>query len=320
MRSDSQWDVVVVGGANWDFLIRGPKLPAAGETVPGTDFQEAAGGKGANQAVAAARLGARVAFVGRVGSDRRGDSIIQKLATEGVNVDFVARDPVESTGIALVMVDWDGEKQIKTAPQANRLMGVSDVERAAGAIRAARVLLTQLEIPLEVVARAISIAKSSGVQVVLDSAPPVPLDDTLLRSVDVIRGNSGEVETLTGISVHDRLSARAAADELIRRGVKAAVIQVGSDGNLAVSGDVECWLPKLQIQSVDSTGAGDAFAAALAVMLAEGQPLREAARFANAAAAQKTTVVGAQAGLPRRETVSALLAAEQNWQQPAPNP
>jgi ribokinase len=309
-----QWDVVVVGGANWDYLVRGPKLPAAGETVPGNEFQEAPGGKGANQAVAAARLGARVAFVARIGNDRRGDHILDRLADESVNTEFVVRDPVEPTGIALVMVDWEGEKQVLTAPQANRLLALTDVDRAAEAIRSSRVLLTQLEIPVEVVARALAIAREAAVQVVLDSAPPVPLSNELLGLVGVIRANAGEVEVLTGMSVRDRTSARAAADELIRRGAKATVIQAGSDGNLVVSNSEEHWLAKLRVPAVDSTGAGDAFAAALAVMLAEGRSLPEAARFANAAAAQKTTVLGAQAGLPYRQTVMAMLDTQEKWQ------
>jgi ribokinase len=309
-----QWDVVVVGGANWDYLVRGPKLPAAGETVPGNEFQEAPGGKGANQAVAVARLGARVAFVARIGNDRRGDLILDRLADESVNTEFVVRDPVEPTGIALVMVDWEGEKQVLTAPQANRLLALTDVDRAAEAIRSSRVLLTQLEIPVEVVARALAIAREAAVQVVLDSAPPVPLSNELLGLVGVIRANAGEVEVLTGMSVRDRTSARAAADELIRRGAKATVIQAGSDGNLVVSNSEEHWLAKLRVPAVDSTGAGDAFAAALAVMLAEGRSLPEAARFANAAAAQKTTVLGAQAGLPYRQTVMAMLDTQEKWQ------
>jgi ribokinase len=313
MNCSNGWDVVVIGGANWDFLARGPKLPKAGETVPGDEFQEAPGGKGANQAVAAARLGARVAFVGRVGVDQRGEQVLSRLADEGVHAQYVTRDSMQPTGSAIVMVDWSGEKQILTAPGANRWLTPLEVEQAAPAIQSARLLLIQLEIPIDSVHRALQLAHVSGTLVVLDPAPPQALSDDLLSLVGTIRANAGEAELLTGIPVHDRASARRAADELIKRGVKQAVLQAGPDGNLAVSNGDEFWLPRVHVPAVDSTGAGDAFAAALAVMIGEGKSLQEASRFANAAAALKTTVLGAQAGLPRRDTVRAMLHFGETW-------
>jgi ribokinase len=302
------YDVVVVGGANMDYLARGPELPKPGGTVQGDEFQEAPGGKGANQAVAAARLGARVAFVGRVGGDARGDAVVERIVAEGVDTRFVIRDAGAPTGVAVIQVDRRGEKQILTAPGANRRLGVGDVEAAAAVIRATRVLLAQLEPPLDTVMEAARLARDVGARVVLDPAPPTELPDELLRSVDVIRPNAGEAEVLTKVRVRDRASARKAAGALIARGVAVAVVQAGPEGNLMMWRDGECWLPLIPVESVDATGAGDAFAAALAVALAEGRALPEAGRIASAAAALTTMKLGAQAALPRRDEVLALLA------------
>jgi ribokinase len=307
MTRNMGWDVVVVGSANTDFMIRGSKLPSPGETVEGEDYHEGTGGKGANQAVAAARLGARTAFVARVGRDRRGEELLARLTTEGVDLRHVAHDSEAPTGAALIIVDRRGEKVIVVAPGANGRMSGADVDAAAGMIQSARVVLCQLEIPLETVFTACRLARAAGARVVLDPAPARPLPDELLRLLDVIRPNSSEAETLTGIKVHDRASAHQAAKKLLSRGVGAAAVQAGEEGNLLVWSGGECWMPKIPVHSIDATGAGDAFAAALAVMLAEGRPLNEAGPFANAAAALATTVIGAQAGLPRRDAVLRLL-------------
>jgi ribokinase len=299
---------VVVGGANWDYLVRGPKLPTAGETVRGEVFLEGAGGKGANQAVAAARLGARVALVARVGTDGRGEALVARLADEGVDTRFVVRDPEAPTGVALVLVDDAGEKQILTAPGANSRLSAADVHAAAGTIATSRGLLTQLEVPLETVAAAVQLGHEAGARVVLDPAPAARLSDDLLRLVGAIKPNAKEAETLTGVRVGDRASARRAAEALLGRGVEIVAVQAGDEGNLLVWRDGERWLPKLPVESVDATGAGDAFAAALGVALAADRPLTEAGPFANAAAALATTGLGAQGSLPRREAVLELLA------------
>jgi ribokinase len=303
-------DVLVVGGANTDFLVRGPSLPKPGSTIEGEDFQEAPGGKGANQAVAAARLGAKVALVGRVGPDERGAAILARLKSEGVHVQEVSRDSDSATGVALVMIDAKGEKQILTAPGANRRLTVRDIAHAGELIARARVVLLQLEVPLEAVAAAIRLARSAGARVVLDPAPARQLSEELLRDVHVIRPNAAEAEVLTGIKVTGQASARRAAENLLRRSVRAAVI--GSpEGNLLLSSEGELWLPHLPVDVVDVTGAGDAFAAAMAVCIARGEDLPSAVRFAHAAAALKTTRLGAQAGLPKRDEVERLLSESQ---------
>jgi ribokinase len=303
----SDFDVVVVGGANSDYLVRGKTLPKPGTTIEGEEFQEAAGGKGANQAVAAARLGAKVAFVGRVGADPRGQAILSKLKDEHVDVREVSVDANAPTGVALVMVDGDGEKQIMTAPGANRRLSAKDISRAAGVISNGRVVLLQLEVSMLAVEAAVRIAKAAGAKVVLDPAPARELADDLLRNVEVIRPNAAEAEVISGVRVTDEQTALQAAENLIRRGVRAAIIGAPG-GNLLVSTNEELWLPHVEVDVVDATGAGDAFAAALAVCLARGEDLAAAVRFANAAAALKATKLGAQAGLPRRDEVDRLVA------------
>lgn len=309
-----QWelDVVVIGGANTDYLIRGPELPQPGSTVDGQEFQEAPGGKGANQAVAAARLGAHVAFICKVGSDARGKALLERLRAEGVEIDAALVDDRAATGVALVMVDAQGEKQIMTAPGANHLLAPEDIEHASQLIARARVALLQLELPLRTVQTAARLSRAAGATVVLDPAPPRELPEELLRDVHVIRPNAAEAESLTGIRVEDAASARRAAGNLLRRGVGAAVIGAPG-GSLLVSSEMELWLPQLDVKVVDATGAGDAFAAALAVWLGKGEGLARAARFANAAAALKTTKLGAQAGLPRRDEVERLARSSRGW-------
>jgi ribokinase len=313
VSSDRRWDVVVVGGANWDYLVRGATLPTRGCTVEGDEFQEAPGGKGANQAVAAARLGARVAFVARVGKGERGDKMIERLDRENVDTHHVVRDE-KSTGIALIHVSADGEKQIMTAPGANRRLSGRDIESSRFDLESTRVALFQLEIPMPTVLAAARVAHAAGARVVLDPAPASPLPDELLPLLHLVRPNSDEAKTLTGVSVHDRATARSAADRLLARGVSAVAVQAGGEGNLLVwrEGEAirEVFLPRIAVTAVDATGAGDAFAAAIAVMIAEGRPLPDAAAFANAAAALATTRVGAQAALPTRAEVDALLAAQ----------
>jgi len=310
MTHKNTWDIVVVGGANMDYLVRGRELPKPGETVMGDEFQEAPGGKGANQAVAAARLGARVALVARVGADKLGKAILKQLKKEGVDTKYIVRDENEPTGVALVLVGKGGEKEILTAPGANRQFSVNEVRDAAQMIQSARILLTQLEVPLEAVILAAQLAHQAGAKIILDPAPPISLPDELLHTVSLIKPNASEAEALTGVQVRDRDSARNAAKRLLERGVGAVAVQAGEEGNLLVTSEQEYWLPKIPVQSVDATGAGDAFAAALAVALSEERSWPEAGAWASAAAALKTTKIGAQAGLPTREQVLALLDKE----------
>lgn len=307
MSESVEWDVVVVGGANTDYLVRSSRLPEPGETVHGDTFQEAAGGKGANQAVAAARLGARVALIACVGADERGDQLIETLLEEGVDARYICRDQTAETGVALVQVEHGGEKQIQVAPGANENLSVTHILAVTEAFAKTRVLLTQLEVPLTAVTAALRLAREAEAQIILDAAPPRSLPEEVLRLVDILRANSGEAAALTGNVVKDRASAHQAIDQLRQQGVKVAIVQAGSEGNLLVGPDGEQWLPLLAVDSVDTTGAGDAFVGALAVAVAENRPLPEAATFANVAAALTTTKIGAQAALPRRPELMAFI-------------
>jgi ribokinase len=299
--------VVVVGGINSDYLVRGPRLPGPGETLDGESFHEGPGGKGANQAVAAARLGAESLFVGRVGKDARGEALVEALRRARVDATHLRFDAASASGAALIQVDGRGEKQIFVAPGANARVGVDDVVAALDAFRGANVVLAQLEIPLDAVIAAARAARDAGARFVLDPAPARPLPDELLAMTEVIRPNAGEARTLTGIEVNDRAAARAAADVLIRRGARVACVQAGDAGDLLVAGSDEFFLPRLPVHSVDATGAGDAFAAALSVAMGLDWDWRRAGAFANAAAALATTRVGAQEGLPTRSEVERLL-------------
>ncbi len=309
MASKSEWDIVVVGGSYTDYMVHGPHLPKPGETVDGDTFLlRIPGGKGANQAVAAARLGARVTMITKVGSDDRGDEIIDSYKKEGLGIQYVWRDGSEPTGASLIQAEKNGDKQMMVSFGATRKLTVEDIQATAETIRSAKILLTQLEIPVETVLAAIRIAHEAGVQVILDPAPSTKLPDELFPMVNVIKPDTSEAEFLTGIHVQDRNSARNAAKALLQRGVQAASAQAGHEGNLIVWQDGECWLPQIEVKSVDATGAGDTFAAGLAVKLAEGRSMNEAGQFANAAAALSTTKFGARPALPRREEVERLVA------------
>lgn len=306
--SDKRPGVLVIGGANYDFLVKGSKLPAVGDTVIGDELDEAPGGKGANQAVAAARLGARTAFVGRVGRDERGTRVLEALRAERVDTSACVEDGGAATGVALVLVGGDGQKMIMTAPGANLRLSEADVERAAELLAACGVVLLQLEAGVATTLAAARRGAAAGARVVLDAAPPVELPDELVATLDVIRCNAGEAAVVTGIDVHDVDSARRAAHQLRDRGAGAACIGTAG-GDLLVFEAGEVWLPHQEVDVVDTTGAGDAFAAGLAVGLAEGRSISEAGWLGCVASALKATQLGAQAGLPRRADVDRMLAA-----------
>jgi ribokinase len=301
-------DILVVGGANYDYLIKARALPAPGETVAGDALYEAPGGKGANQAIAAARLGARTAFIGRVGDDDRGRAVVAALARDGVATEHCVIDRSAPTGVALIAVDERGEKLIVTMPGANARLVPADLERAGAVFAAAKVVLLQLETGLATTLAAARRARAAGALVVLDAAPPVPDPAELLATIDVVRANASEARVLTGRRVDSVDDAREAALALRRPGGGAACVAT-EGGDLLVFGDGgEAWLPRQRVETIDATGAGDAFAAALAVGLAEDRSLTEAAWLGCAAAALATTRLGAQAGLPARDEVERFLA------------
>ncbi len=246
-----------------------------------------------------------MAIVGCAGVDWRAERALSSLKQAGVDTQFIVRDASTPTGVALIQVNQKGSKQIVAVSGANKNLQVSHLPEKV--IASAGGLLTQLESPVPVVEAAIRMARQAGVKVVLDPAPAVPLSDDLLRQVDMIKPDAAEAETLTGIPVHDRASARKAAEQLLARGAGAVAVQAGDEGNLLAWKGGESWNPVLPVEVVDTTGAGDAMAAALAVGLVEGWPLEEIGPFANAAAALATTALGGQGDLPHRKDVEKLL-------------
>ena len=304
--------IVVVGSLNMDLVTRAPRRPQRGETLTGESFGMFVGGKGLNQAIAAARQGASVRLVGRVGADDFGLRLRQALETAGVDAQLVAEDGATGTGIATIIIDAEGDNSIIVVPGANGRVGGADVERAAEAIAAADLLMLQLEVPIEAVLRSAEIARAAGVRVLLNPAPapPGPLPDELLRLVDVLTPNETETQALSGLSVADDESAARAAAALRARGVGAVVLTLGARGALLADGQRSARVPGYAVQVVDTTAAGDAFCGALGTQLARGQPLDAAVAYANAAGALATTVLGAEPAMPRREAVERLLAGE----------
>jgi ribokinase len=298
------FDIVVVGGINSDFVLRGERVPNPGETVVMAEFFQGPGGKGANQAVAAARLGARVAMIGCVGDDERGDAAISNLKREGVETKWIVRAKTH-TGLALILVDKNGEKSIGANMGANADLNASHIRAAREVVENSKVLLMQLEVRDSALIAAAKLKKDR--RVILDPAPARKLPKTLLKVVEIIRPNSSEAEFLTGMHVRDRKSARKAADILFKKGPSVVVVQAGADGNLFALESNEFFLPHFKVKSIDATGSGDAFAGALAVGLATGKSFEETGRMASATAALKTTKMGAQAGLPTRRALERFL-------------
>jgi ribokinase len=293
--------VVVVGSSNTDMIIKMERIPRPGETIIGGDFFMAAGGKGANQAVAAARLGGEVTFVAKVGTDMFGKQAIENFKQEGINADFVVEAPENPSGVALIFVDQKGENSIAVASGANNSLADQDVTAAQGKLEESDVLLLQLETPLDTVRHAARLAAEQGVTVILNPAPARELDDELLSYITVLTPNETETELLTGVKVVNEESGRAAAQVLRSRGVNNVVITLGSEGSLIVTEDQAIKVPTKEIEAMDTTAAGDCFNGALACALAEGKSLEEAARFANLAGALSATKMGAQPSLPTRE-------------------
>ncbi len=297
--------VAVFGSVNMDLVVQVPRLPRPGETLLGNDFASVPGGKGANQAVAAARLGQPTLFVGRCGRDDLGGRLRQALATAGVDTAGLVGHPGAS-GVALIYVDEAGENQIVVAPGANARVGAADVERLPMAPDT--MLLMQLEIPLAAVTQAAVRASRLGQRVMLDPAPaPETLPSELYKHIDILTPNQGEATRLSGIAVQDLETATAAARALQRQGPQTVVVKLGAQGCVAVSGAERFVVPAFKVKAVDTVGAGDAFNGGLAVALAEGQPLEQALGWASAVAALAVTQPGAQAAMPHRQAVEEFM-------------
>ncbi len=299
--------IIVVGSSNTDMVVKTSHLPRPGETVIGGEFITAAGGKGANQAVAAVRSGGDVYFIARVGDDHLGKSAINGFKKEKIKTDFVYTDKNAPSGVALIVVDGKGENAIAVAPGANSRLLPNDIKRAQKIIKSAKVLLVQLEIPLQTVIEAVNIASACGVKTILNPAPAMPLPDELFSKISIITPNETEAEILTGIKIVDEQTAKSAAITLKNKGVDTVIITLGEKGAYLHNDDTSKLIPSIKVKAVDTTAAGDIFNGALAASIAEEKPIVQAVRFANIAAAISVTKIGAQPSTPKKHQILRLL-------------
>jgi len=299
--------LVVLGSINIDIVVEAPRLPLSGETLRGTHFHTAPGGKGANQAVAAARQGASVALVGCVGDDDFGSRLVQSLRDDGVDVTGVATDPGAPTGVASIVVSAAGDNSIVTVGGANHRIGRSELHRVDERLEHASMLLVQLEVPMDVVAAAVRRARARGVGVLLDPAPVAPLPDTLYADVEWMTPNAVETELITGIAPLGERDARRAGEWLRERGVEHVAITLGAEGCFYTGAEGSFRVDAPTVDAIDTVGAGDAFAGALAAALSAGADVGSALERAAAAGALATTKRGAQPSLPTAREVDQLL-------------
>jgi ribokinase len=284
-------------------VIKLDRIPRPGETLLGGEFLTAAGGKGANQAVSAARAGGHVTFVARVGRDVFGDQAIAGFRQDRINVAYVTRDAQTPSGVALIFVGNDGENSIAVAGGANTRLSPAHIRKARKAITSADTVLMQLETPLETVLEAARIAARAGVRIILNPAPACRLPSELLRLVSILTPNETEAEILSGVHVSSQNSAGRAADRFLARGVQTVIVTLGAWGALVATRDSKRLVQGMRVKAVDCTAAGDVFNGALAVAISEGRSLLEAVRFANAAAAISVTRRGAQPSAPYRKEI-----------------
>ena len=307
-------NILVIGSLNADLVVRAPRFPAPGETIRGEDLVTVPGGKGANQAVAAARLGADVAMIGRVGADSFGASLVENLKQNHVDATHVTRDISAATGTAVIVVDSHGQNSIVLSPGANAKVKPADVEPASfsdpstGSGQRVKLLLLQLEIPTETVLHAARLAKESGLGVLLNPAPARELPDELLSNADYLLPNETELSLLAGKSVSDVRSAEAAARSLVRREAQIVIVTLGANGALIVNKGSAKHIPSFKVNVVDTTAAGDAFISGFAVAWLGGQSLEDAVQYASACGALAVTKFGAQPSLPTANEVSKFMS------------
>ena len=300
-------DVLVFGSISMDLTTYVPTLPRLGETLRGSAYITVPGGKGDNQAVAAARMGAETAFIGRVGDDQFGEQVKRIVSGEHVDVSGLIKDPKHDTGLAVISVDANADNAIIIISGANMAMDDSDLTRAEVMMSKTKVVMLQLEIPVPISVAAAKMAKDKGALVVFDPAPASSLPDEAYRYIDYITPNEVETEALVGFYPQDEATAGKAAKWFREKGVEAAIIKLGAKGVYFEDANVSGFIPAFKVDAIDTVAAGDAFNGGLAVALAEGKPLVEAVRWAAAAGAMATTKKGAMPSMPYREEVIALL-------------
>jgi len=300
--------IIVLGSSNMDLVVKSPRIPAVGETILGGNFIMTPGGKGANQAVAAAKLGAQVYFIAKLGDDIFAEQSLANLKKERVNTKHIVQTKQAPSGVALIMVDENGNNVIVVAPGANRKLSPEDVRKAESDIASCGAVVAQLEVPAETVELAAELANGFKVPFILDPAPAQKLSPELLEMVDVLTPNETEAQILTDIAVTDKDSAHTAAKNLLGSGVKAVILTMGAKGFLLATKNQTEFVPAIKVDAVDATAAGDAFTGALAFGLAQGQELFEAALFANCVAALSVTKMGAQSSMPAKQEVESFMS------------
>ncbi len=295
--------ILVIGSANMDMVVTAEHFPQPGETILGKKFGMFPGGKGANQAVACAKLGGKTYFIGKMGKDIFKEKLVQNMKNDGVNLDCLLIDTEESTGIALITVDASGENEIVVVSGSNMKLTPDEVESKLHVFQQVNVVLTQLEIPLETVQKAAELAKASSALLIVNPAPGRTLPEHLLKQVDFLTPNKTELEILSGESVKDVESAKAAAANLLKKGVKNIIITLGEKGALLVNNNQQRLFSTRKVIPVDTTAAGDAFNGALALWLAKGEDIAAAIQFANQVASFSVTRMGAQSSMPTRNEI-----------------
>lgn len=300
-------NIVVAGSSNTDMIIKAPRIPKPGETILGGEFATAAGGKGANQAVAAARAGGNVTFIACVGDDMFGKQALSSFQTDKINIEYIKIVKDVPSGVALIFVDEKGENSIAVAPGANAKLTPQDIHKATSAFKNADVFVAQLEIPIETVKEAIMLAHKMNIPTILNPAPAQPLSDELLKHVSIITPNTSETELLTGIHVDSEQSAKKAANFLMAKGIKTVLITMGTKGSFIATHDFNVMVPSFKVKAVDTTAAGDVYNGAFAVALAKGKELPDAVTFASAAAALSVTKLGAQPSAPYEKEIMDFL-------------
>jgi len=289
--------ILVIGSSNTDMTIKSPRLPAPGETILGGTFVMGPGGKGANQAVAASRLGGDVTFICKVGRDMFGENAVKGYQKEGIDTSHTLYSD-QASGTALILVDDSGENCIAVAPGANGDLSPADIDSIADVIKKADYLILQLEIPVESVLRAAKIAHEAGVYVILNPAPACKLPEEIFKYISLITPNQTESALMTGIEVKDEASRTKAIESFHKMGVKDVIVTLGSKGSLVCQGNEQIMVEALKVKAVDATAAGDTFCGAVCVALSEGKTLEEAARFATKASALTVQKMGAQSSIP----------------------
>lgn len=298
--------IAIVGSLNMDLVVKTERIPRPGETVMGLGFRQIPGGKGANQADAAAKLGAEVLMIGCVGDDAMGELLRSSLAKDGVLVDHISTISGVSTGVAAILVESSGNNSITVAPGANRCLTTSDIKGLEPILAQSNILLTQLETPLETVKESLTIARQHGIKTILNPAPAVDLEDEILKRTDLLTPNETELERLTSMPTTTIQEIEAAGMNLLERGVKELIVTLGEKGCLYLSGDQKKQYPAYPVKAVDTTAAGDSFNAALAVSLSQGKSMEEAISFAMKVGAMTVTKEGAQTSLPLLSEVEAF--------------